>query len=122
MRGDSMTRFGAFVGAVLLLAGGGGACVWAAGPNDSAARPGDSAWGQASVDPGRRARVSDVIGEDGWLTLVGLLWLDEGDNSFGRDPANHLVLDHPALAAKAGRFVLDGSGVHFIANPGSGIT
>jgi len=63
-----------------------------------------------------------LTSETGWLTLVGLYWLEKGDNTFGRAPSNRLVLDHPALARKAGTFKWDSRGVHFTANPGSGIT
>jgi uncharacterized protein len=63
-----------------------------------------------------------LTGEQGWLTLVGLFWLDPGDNSFGRAASNRLVLDHPALARNGGKFVLDSTGVRFIAARGSGIT
>src|ERR1700761_257252 len=82
----------------------------------------DSAPEQAIVEQWRAERVADLTGEQGWLTLVGLFWLDKGDNSFGRAPTNKLVLNHPALAANAGKFVLDARGVHFVASHGSGIT
>ena len=77
---------------------------------------------QQAVEQWRAARVAELTGEQGWLTLVGLFWLDQGDNSFGRAASNRLVLDHPALASKAGTFALDSSGVHFTARRGSGIT
>jgi uncharacterized protein (DUF1684 family) len=77
---------------------------------------------QKLVEQWRADRVADLTGEHGWLTLVGLFWLDKGDNSFGRAPANKLVLNHPALAAAAGKFILDSGGVHFLAHHGSGIT
>src|ERR1700761_6971650 len=82
----------------------------------------DSAPEQAIVEQWRAERVADLTGEQGWLTLVGLFWLDRGDNSFGRAASNRLVLDHPALARKAGTFALDSSGVHFPARRGSGVT
>jgi uncharacterized protein (DUF1684 family) len=74
------------------------------------------------VEQWRAERVASVTSEQGWLTLVGLFWLDQGANSFGRAPSNKIVLDHPALADVAGTFVLDAQGVHFTAQPGSGIT
>ncbi|HVO45146.1 MAG TPA: DUF1684 domain-containing protein [Steroidobacteraceae bacterium] len=70
----------------------------------------------------RAARVAELTSADGWLTLVGLLWLDPGDNSFGSAAGNHLVLAHPGLPAVAGTFVRDGQNVRFTAAPGSGIT
>ena len=108
-----MTRFRIFVGALIAS--------WSpfAGALDS---PIDAATEQQTVEQWRAARVAELTGEQGWLTLVGLYWLDKGANSFGRASSNRLVLEHPALARKAGTFTLDSSGVHFTARRGSGIT
>ena len=40
----------------------------------------------------RESRVEDIKGENGWLTLVGLFWLKPGENRFGSDPSNTIVL------------------------------
>jgi uncharacterized protein len=77
---------------------------------------------RASVEKWRAERVAELTGETGWLTLVGLFWLDPGESTFGRAPTNTLVLDHPSLAATAGTFVLAGDKVTFTAKSGSGIT
>ena len=77
---------------------------------------------RASVEKWRAERVAELTGETGWLTLVGLFWLDPGESTFGRAPSNTLVLDHPSLAATAGTFVLAGDKVTFTAKAGSGIT
>jgi uncharacterized protein len=77
---------------------------------------------RASVETWRVERVTELTNETGWLTLVGLYWLNPGENTFGRAPSNTLVLDHPSLADTAGAFTLTGSKVTFTARPGSGIT
>jgi len=78
---------------------------------------------RAAVEQWRAARVAELTGEQGWLSLVGLFWLDKGENTFGRAPSNRLVFDHPALAATSGSFFLDiQGGVHFTARPDSGVT
>ena len=77
---------------------------------------------RASVEKWRAERVAELTSETGWLTLVGLFWLDPGESTFGRAPSNTLVLDHPSLAATAGTFVLSGDKVTFTAKPGAGIT
>ena len=77
---------------------------------------------RASIEKWRAERVAELTAETGWLTLVGLFWLDPGESTFGRAPSNTLVLDHPSLAATAGTFVLAGNKVTFTAKPGSGIT
>jgi uncharacterized protein len=108
-----MTRFLLFVGAAIVAWS---PCV---GAVDNAP---DAATEQQTIEQWRAARVAELTGEQGWLTLVGLFWLDHGSNSFGRAASNRLVLDHPALARQAGTFELDSSGVHFTARRGSGIT
>jgi uncharacterized protein len=82
----------------------------------------DLQYERASVEKWRAERVTELTNETGWLTLVGLFWLDPGANTFGRAPSNTLVLDHPSLADAAGTFVLAGDRVTFTAKPGSGIT
>lgn len=41
--------------------------------------------------------------ENGWLNLVGLLWLEEGMNSFGSDSSMQILFP-PKMAARAGSF------------------
>src|ERR1700761_6993601 len=104
LQSNIMTRFAMLVGALMM--------------STAFAAPSE----QQTVDQWRASRVAELTSETGWLTLVGLYWLDKGDNSFGRAPSNRLVLDHPALAPRAGTFKLDSRGVHFTARRGSGIT
>ena len=77
---------------------------------------------QAQVTQWRAARLQSLTGDTGWLTLVGLLWLKDGDNSFGRAASNALVLANPSLAEHAGTFVVHDQAVRFIAAAGAGIT
>src|SRR6202522_881641 len=77
---------------------------------------------RASVEKWRTERVDELTNETGWLTLVGLFWLDPGESTFGRAPSNTLVLNHPNLAPTAGTFTLNAGKVTFTAKPGSGIT
>jgi len=113
-----MTRIAALVGALTVFTG----AAAAAEPTVGTRPPVDAAAEQQAVEQWRAARVAELTSDTGWLTLVGLFWLEKGDNAFGRATTNRLVLDHPALAAEAGTFKWDASGVHFTANRGSGIT
>ena len=61
----------------------------------------------------RAARISEVAGADGWLGLVGLYWLHEGDNVLGSGPAATVRLHHPNLDPVTGRFTLAGGTVSF---------
>jgi uncharacterized protein (DUF1684 family) len=77
---------------------------------------------QAEVAQWRAARLQSLTSDTGWLSLVGLLWLRDGENSFGRDDSNALVLKNPSLAGHAGSFVVHNHAVQFIAGAGAGIT
>jgi uncharacterized protein len=107
----------AAIGAVLLACI---ALIWL--PRPARADEAGLAAEQADIAQWRAARVNSLTGETGWLSLVGLLWLQDGANSFGRGPGNTLVLDNPSLADKAGTFTLHEHQVHFLASPGAGIT
>jgi uncharacterized protein (DUF1684 family) len=47
---------------------------------------------EKDIEGWRREREERLRREDGWLTLAGLYWLQEGENSVGSDPATHIVL------------------------------
>lgn len=55
-----------------------------------------------------KRRVENLKRENGWLNLVGLYWLDEGENTFGSDKGNDLVFPRNA-APQMGSFTLDDS-------------
>jgi uncharacterized protein len=99
---------------------------WAAGfaaGHDDAARPDPQLEAErATINAWRMQRSSSLTSDNGWLTLTGLFWLKDGENTFGRDPGNSLVLDNSALATTAGSFEVTGKTVKFVARPGSGVT
>lgn len=82
----------------------------------------DAASERAEVARWRAERLRALTGDDGWLTLAGLLWLSEGSNSFGRSSGNALVLDHAALPERAGTFEVTGTRVRFLSAPGAHVT
>jgi uncharacterized protein (DUF1684 family) len=45
---------------------------------------------------------------DGWLALAGLYWLQPGENRFGADPSNAIVLSGAGVPAEAGSIVVEG--------------
>ena len=63
---------------------------------------------------------------DGWLTLVGLGWLKEGDNSIGSDPKSGVPLPVGKAPARLGTLRLTGTGaqhkLEFRAEKGVAIT
>jgi len=81
----------------------------------------------ASADPltleqWQERRLKNLTSESGWLTLVGLYWLKPGENTFGRDRSNRIILDHASLAPKSGTFTLNNNAVTFTAAPDSKVT
>ena len=58
------------------------------------------------IDQWHQKRYDDLKSETGWLTLVGLFWLKEGENKFGSDAANDIALPNQQLKAHAGAFTL----------------
>ncbi|HEX4649085.1 MAG TPA: DUF1684 domain-containing protein [Steroidobacteraceae bacterium] len=77
---------------------------------------------RASVEAWRADRLHRLTSDTGWLTLAGLFWLKEGENSFGRAKSNSLVLDSPSLPDTAGAFVLHDAKVRFVAAAGARVT
>jgi hypothetical protein len=58
---------------------------------------------RASVEKWRQEYEADLRSDHGWLTISGLFWLHEGENRFGSDPTNDIVLPDSA-PAEAGYF------------------
>ena len=81
----------------------------------------DTAWRQ-EVEAFRKERVEDLKKEDGWFTLVGLAWLDEGENRFGSDPEAKVVLPEGKSPKLAGVLVRKGDKVSVRVEPGAKVT
>lgn len=55
------------------------------------------------VEKWRQKRENDLKGEDSWLSLAGLFWLKDGENSFGSAAGNDIVLpDEKGVPKQAG--------------------
>lgn len=59
---------------------------------------------QSEIEQWRRHRLAALEAEDGWLTVVGLFWLKEGENTVGAGPANDIVLRKGSAPAQVGVF------------------
>jgi len=64
-----------------------------------------------SVKAFHSQRIERLKQPDGWLSLTGLFWLKEGENSFGSDESNDIVFPNKSASAKLGVFVLEDSAV-----------
>jgi uncharacterized protein len=68
----------------------------------AAAAPDGEAY-RASVEKWRQAYEADLTSDHGWLSVSGLFWLHDGENSFGSNPLDDIVLPAP-VPAEAGTF------------------
>jgi len=74
------------------------------------------------IDAWRVRRWASLKSEDGYLTLIGLFWLKEGENKFGSDKANDIVLPVGKIAAHGGGFVLQDGAVRIETQLETGFT
>jgi len=70
------------------------------------------------IEAWRERRFASLKREDGWLTLVGLSWLDQGENSVGSDPKSRVVLPAGKAPARLGTITLTGKDATFSAASG----
>ncbi|MBI1873577.1 MAG: hypothetical protein HYS05_06785, partial [Acidobacteria bacterium] len=59
------------------------------------ARPADDEY-RKSIEKWRQEREDRLKTDDGWLTVAGLFFLNEGENRFGSSPLNDIVLPDSA--------------------------
>jgi uncharacterized protein (DUF1684 family) len=71
------------------------------------------------IEAWKERRVASLKREDGWLTLVGLYWLEKGENPVGSDPNSHVVLPAGKAPGRLGSITLapDGTAT-FLATEG----
>lgn len=86
-----------------------------------AAKVDENAYRQ-QIEKWHQERAKGLQSEDGWLTLVGLFWLKEGENRLGSDPSNNIVLPQGKAPQFAGSLWLDKGVIKLEAQPQSGIT
>lgn len=77
---------------------------------------------EQELEQWKAKRLANLKSEDGWLTLIGLFWLKEGENRFGSDPTGEIVLPDGKAPAKAGTLRLASGKVTLEANPDAKIT
>jgi uncharacterized protein len=77
---------------------------------------------QQEIEAWRSKRLERLTAADGWLSLVGLYWLEPGDNRFGRSADNDIAMDYPGVPERLGVFSLHSGKITFQADPGAGIT
>ena len=74
---------------------------------------------ESEVEEWKSARLASLKRPDGYLSLAGLFWLEDGRYTFGSDPASDFVFPG-AAPAKIGEFELTGDGVFMHLDEGVG--
>ena len=75
----------------------------------------------AEIQQWHQKRIERLRDENGWLTLVGLHWLKEGENSFGSDKNTDIVFPENA-PQNIGKIILKDSVITLIVNEGVNVT
>lgn len=74
---------------------------------------GDSAY-ITQINDWHKKRIENLKKENGWLNLVGLYWLRNGENTFGSGPENDIVFPEGKCEKNMGKFVLNDSTVTMV--------
>jgi hypothetical protein len=74
------------------------------------------------IEKWQSERLESLTKEDGWLTLIGLFWLNDGENKFGSDEKNPVVLPRYKAPRLAGSLWLENGRVRIETRPGVEIT
>jgi uncharacterized protein (DUF1684 family) len=65
---------------------------------------------RAEIESWRANRLERLTAEDGWLTLIGLHWIEPGLSRFGSNPANEIPIDVEDAPLLAGTVELSDDG------------
>jgi len=63
-------------------------------------------------------RISNLKKDSGWLNLVGLYWLEEGENTFGTDNSNNIVFPENSAVDFIGKIIKQDSIITVEVNEG----
>ena len=83
----------------------------------SATKPPDQTY-RATIELWRQERQAALQTDGGWLTLVGLFWLQEGSNCAGTDPACRVALAPGSAPARIGDFWFKAGTTRFMPSAG----
>ncbi len=69
------------------------------------------------IEQWHRERIKRLTAPEGWLSLAGLYWLKEGENTFGFGSGNDIVFPDGNKKLRLGSFFLNQGKVHVKLNP-----
>src|SRR5450432_89566 len=78
----------------------------------------DPAAHRRDIDAWQARRIESLKREDGWLTLVGLYWLEPGGNTVGCDPKSRVILPIGKAPLHLATIVLGPEGAKLVAARG----
>lgn len=58
------------------------------------------------INKWQQERIERLKGEEGWLNLAGLFWLEEGDNTFGGSSENDIIFPEEHSKKALGKLIL----------------
>jgi uncharacterized protein (DUF1684 family) len=76
----------------------------------------------ASIEKWRQQREARLKSDDGWLSVTGLFWLKEGENSAGSGEGSEVKLEKASAPERVGSFGFRGGKAVFVAERGAGVT
>ena len=76
----------------------------------------------AALNAFHAEREKILLADDGWFTVSGLHFLNPGENKFGSDPLNDIVLEYADVPKQAGVITMDGTNVTIKAANGQTLT
>ena len=76
----------------------------------------------AALNAFHAEREKILLADDGWFTVAGLHFLNPGENKFGSDPLNDIVLDYADVPKQAGVITMNGTNVTIKAANGQTLT
>jgi uncharacterized protein (DUF1684 family) len=77
---------------------------------------------EAGLKAFRAEREKVLLADNGWFTVAGLHFLNPGDNTFGSDPLNDIVLEFADVPKQAGVITMNGNTVTIKAADGQALT
>ena len=77
---------------------------------------------EAALKAFHAEREKILLADNGWFTVAGLHFLNPGENKFGSDPLNDIVLEFGDVPKQAGVIIMDGRNVTIKAPEGQMLT
>jgi uncharacterized protein len=77
---------------------------------------------RTEIERWRADRVRRLTADDGWLTVIALAWLEEGDNRVGAAPSNRIVLPTGKAPAELATIHLSRGSARLTVAPGVAVT